>query len=273
MGNFGSTREHSRHDPTFPSRRTQRDAPVRCSLSLSADVVNAARLRGLLESVYRARQALNRLLTDEERTKPKCTGSSTYDWSIEDAARAVITHKKHPRRRSMIRALGMYRAAINAAWSESIAQNVHGDLLALWIRSGGQRGGRARIPTAELEAEIVYMLRTIIAEFNAEKIDADTTLKQYAYTPIMRGLGVFSERFLAPVAIPRDAARKFGAGELSDSDTTEVGRVNDSYDSGDRSGSRPMHRMDRIGAADPLIGLYEETHGRTEDEIRKEREQ
>ncbi len=222
--------------------------------------------------MHRARQALNELLSEEERTKPKCTGSSTYDWSIEDAARGVIAHKKHPRRKRVTKALQLYQAAINAAWSEAIAQNVHGDLLALWIRSGGQRGARARIPLCEAESEIVYMLRTIIAEFNTDRIAPGTVLKQYAYKPITRGLGVWNEKRLAPVAIPRDAARKPGAGDISDSDTTQVGLVTDTYDSGDRHGSRPLHRMDRVGERDPLISAFEEIHGRTDAEIREGRE-
>ncbi len=224
---------------------------------------NAARLRALLETVHHTRVALVGLMSEAECDRPKCTGSSEYDWSVEDAARELLPELKrlgaYTREERIGRALADLQIAINAAWGEAIVQNVHGELVALWLKGGGKRSGRAWVPRAEAESEAVYVLRSLVASFNTERIRG--TLKQYAYRPVMRWLALWSVRRHSPVALPRDIARETDPQMLIEVDEIE----NSSH------GNSTEDRRRENGELDPLLVLFEETHGRSFDELTRER--
>lgn len=156
-------------------------------------------------------------MTRAEARTERARGSE-YPRTFEDAAQE-IAEDGGSRGEAVGAALGEYQAALNALLELAAARDLHGDLARMWARSRTRAVQGLGIDPAEVQAEVLWILRRLVSLWDPEA----GSLRNYCNRATFRALDVWLSRRGSPVELSTHAAREVrGAATRAALDSDEV---------------------------------------------------
>lgn len=143
----------------------------------------------LAQEVQAAKKALRSLLRIDERktVRRRMADGRAYPRTFEDTALRVSSDTRDPRASVMRDALKRYQDAINALWSRLHLDGTPEYLYSVWA---AQERDLARLfPRTEVEAEIIFIMRDLIAHFDPSH---GIAFRRYAPKSLRRALRLWA---------------------------------------------------------------------------------
>lgn len=161
--------------------------------------------RALAEAVQAAKSELLTLLREDERrtVRRRRKDGRAYPQTFEDAAQRVAASARDARQEIVRAALKRYQDAINALWSRLHLDGTPEYLYSVWASQ--ERELARQFPRIEVEAEIIFIMRDLIAHFNPSH---GIAFRRYAPKSLRRALRLWAGTQRSVVRRPELSIRR-----------------------------------------------------------------